>query len=113
MSKKNAQSHTAGLGTVDTKGGFGAGAGGGFGLNAPGFGVKVQHFAGGGAGVAAKKQIEVSQEIVNAWQNVQDDSNPTSWVYCKYSADLKKLELQAKGDGGLKEFKAQIGDEMA
>jgi len=101
------------LGTVDTSSGFGAGAGGGFGLNAPGFGVKVNHFAGGGSGVAAKKQIEVSEEIKSTWAQVLDDAAKTTWVYCKYSDDLKKLELQASGEGGLSEFKRQIGETMA
>lgn len=112
-SKASADSKGSGLGTVDTKGGFGAGAGGGFGLNAPGFGVKVQHFAGGGSGVKAKAQVEVSQEIIETWQQVLDDTAKNTWVYCKYSDDLKKLDLQATGTGGLSEFKAQIGETMA
>jgi hypothetical protein len=114
-SKKAAEEKGAGLGTVDQKSLMvgGAGAGGGFGLNAPGFGVKVQHFAGGGSGVAAKKQLEVSPEVASTWQNVLDDASKKTWIYCKYSDDLKKLELQASGEGGLSEFKAQIGEELA
>ena len=41
-----------------------------------------------------------------------DDDAPTTWIYCKYSAE-KKLDLAASGEGGLTDFKAQIGDEMA
>lgn len=112
-SKAKAETHGAGLGTVNTKGGFGAGAGGGFGLNAPGFGVKVQHFAGAASGANSKKQVAVSDDVKTAWLQVLDDSAPKTWVYCKYSDDLKTLELQASGEGGLTEFKAQIGDQMA
>jgi hypothetical protein len=56
-SKAKAEQHGKSLGAVDHKSLMvgGAGAGGGFGLNAPGYGVKVTHFAGGGSGVAAKK----------------------------------------------------------
>jgi len=99
----------SGLGTVKNTMAFGAGAGGGFGLNAPGFGKPVQSFSGTGE---KKKQITVNQEIVDTWQNVLDDEADVTWIYCKYSAD-KKLDLAAKGTGGLSEFKAQIGEEMA
>lgn len=111
-SKTKAEAHSASLGTVDKKSLAvgGAGAGGGFGLNAPGFGVKVQHFAGGGE---AKKQIDVAQDVIDAWGQVLDDSAKNTWVYAKYSDDLKKLSLQATGEGGLSEFKAQIGETMA
>jgi len=101
------------MGKVDVSGGHGAGAGGGLGLNAPGHNVKVQHFAGGGSGVAAKKQVNMSPEIDAAWQQVLDDSSKTTWLYCKYSEDLKTLDLQASGEGGLSDFKKQVGDQMA
>jgi len=113
ISQAKADEHSKKLGTVDTHSGFGAGAGGGFGLNAPGMNVKVNHFAGGGSGVAAKKQVDISDEILQAWTSVLDDEAKTTWVYCNYSDDLKNLNLQAKGEGGINEFKKQIGDTMA
>merc|ERR1712228_51712 len=42
-----------------------------------------------------------------------DDEDPMRWIFCKYTGDLKGLELTATGNGGLSEFKQQIGDEMA
>jgi len=113
QSKASAEAKTAHLGTVNTSSGFGAGAGGGFGLNAPGHGPKVNHFAGGGSGVGAKKQIDVPQTVANAWAKVMDDEDPTRWIFCKYTGDLKGLELSSSGNGGLAEFKQQIGDELA
>jgi len=112
-SKNAAMDHSKHLGTVEVKSGHGAGQGGGMGLNAPGAGPKVNHFAGGGAGVTAKKQVDIKQEVVEAWATVLDDSAKTTWIYCNYSDDLKSLTLQAKGEGGLSEFKAQIGETMA
>merc|ERR1712232_331326 len=82
----------------------GAGAGGGLGLNAPGHNVKVQHFAGGGSGVSAKKQVAIDAEVRNAWDTVLDDANKNAWIYCKYSDDLKSLSLAATGEGGLSDF---------
>jgi len=108
-SRAAATAKGSGLGTVKNTMAFGAGAGGGFGLNAPGFGKPVQSFSGTGE---KKKQITVNQEIVDTWLKVLDDDAPTTWIYCKYSAD-KKLDLAASGEGGLTEFKAQIGEEMA
>lgn len=113
-SKAKSEAHGMSLGTVDAKSLAvgGAGAGGGFGLNAPGFGVKVTHFAGGGSGVNAKKQINISEDITNAWAQVLDDAAKTTWIYCSYTDDLKNLNLLASGEGGLSEFKKQIGDAM-
>lgn len=114
-SKAKAEQQGKSLGSVDHKSLMvgGAGAGGGFGLNAPGYGVKVTHFAGGGSGVAAKKQIDISADIANAWTNVMSDESKTSWLYCKYSDNMKELSLQATGEGGLSEFKQQVGESMA
>jgi len=87
----------------------GAGQGGGLGLNAPGFGPKVQHFAG----KTDKKSIDVAEEIGTAWSQVLDDTDPLGWVFCEYSADGKKLELKSKGPGGVKTFREQLGDKVA
>lgn len=113
ISKAKAEAAGKSLGTVDKRSLAvgGAGAGGGFGLNAPGYGVKVQSFAGGGEG--KKKQVNVSPEITSAWASVLDDEAKTAWIYCSYSDDLKNLNLQASGEGGLSEFKQQIGETMA
>merc|ERR1712232_1257912 len=103
QSQNMAAAATAGLGNVDRSSLMvgGAGAGGGLGLNAPGHNVKVQHFAGGGSGVSAKKQVAITDAVRSAWETVLDDGQKTSWVYCKYSDDLKNLDLQATGEGGL------------
>merc|ERR1711920_1027671 len=34
-------------------------------------------------------------------------------LYCKYTGDLKGLELSGTGNGGLEEFKKQVDDQMA
>jgi hypothetical protein len=89
--------------TQSSKMGFGvSGAGGGFGMNAPGFGPKVTHFAGGGGG--GKKIVDVAPEVGNAWDTMLDDNDPTTWVLAEYSSNGKKVELKTKGEGGLKTF---------
>lgn len=113
QSKSAADAKSMHLGNVNTSTGFGAGAGGGFGLNAPGHGPKVNHFAGGGSGVDTKKQIDIPAAVNTAWAQVLDDADPLRWIFCKYTENLKGIELSAKGTGGLAEFKQQIGDEMA
>jgi hypothetical protein len=89
----------------------GAGQGGGLGLNRPGAGPTVKHFAGGGRG-SISQELQMDDEIGQAWIQVQDQNDPMGWVFCTYSADGKKLELKAKGGGGLKAFKAELGDEL-
>jgi len=89
----------------------GAGSGGGLGLNAPGFGAKVKHFAG--AAPAGKKSLEVNPEVTEAWMRVVDDADPLMWIYCAYSSDGKNLELAQTGTGGLSEFKAALGETIA
>merc|ERR1712228_515232 len=51
--------------------------------------------------------------IASAWAKVMDDDDPMNWVYCKYSEDLKGLQLKSTGSGGLSEFKQQLDDQMA
>ena len=81
-------------------GNTGAGAGGGFGLNAPGTGPKVRSFAGSGG----LKGFSVSQECKDAWQKLCDDKDSTHFVLGVYSASGKELELSATGDGRLADF---------
>jgi len=91
----------------------GAGAGGGMGLNAPGFGPRVQHFAGGRAsGSERMRSINVDGEISKAWSQVMDDADPLGWLFCEYSPDGKTLELTSKGEGGLRGFREQLGSTM-
>ncbi|CAE8644785.1 unnamed protein product [Polarella glacialis] len=74
----------------------GAGAGGGLGLNKPGF-LKVQHFAGaGGRG----SSIDIGDDVRVTW-------------LCEYTSDGKGLELKSSGTGGLSEFKAALGESIA
>jgi len=93
----------------------GAGQGGGLGLNAPGFGPKVRHFATGGATGqrGGNNAIVVSDDVKTAWQEVLDAGNSTAWVFCEYSSDNKTLELSNKGEGGLKPFMANLGETIA
>jgi len=115
-SKAQAIGNSAKFGNVDAKSLAvgGAGAGGGLGLNRPGFGPKVQHFAGGGGDRTSQaKSVDVSQDIHDAWLSVIDDSNPTSWIYCTYSSDGKSLQLAGQGQNGLAEFKQALGDAIA
>jgi len=88
----------------------GAGAGGGLGLNRPGFGPKVQHFSGSGQRC---KTINISDEIPNAWAQVMDDEDPIGWMLCEYGPDGKTLELKTKGEGGLSNFKTSLGNSIA
>jgi len=111
QSQEAAASKAKNLGTVDSKSLAvgGAGAGGGLGLNRPGFGPKVTHFAGGGKG----KTINISPDVPSAWAQVMDDKDPIGWVFCEYSSDGKTLEMTSKGEGGLKVFKEQLGETIA
>jgi len=104
-SRKAAEGKSLKLGIVENTAAYGAGAGGGFGLNAPGAGPKVQHFAGGG-----KKTLEVPQAIVDAWCQVLDDDKPETFVVASYTANGKSLELATVGTGGLADFKAALPD---
>jgi hypothetical protein len=90
----------------------GAGQGGGLGLNKPGFGPKVQHFAGRGS-LTGAKSINMEGDVRTAWAEMQDDKSPIGWVVAKYSDDGKTIMLQDKGEGGLSAFKAQLGDNGA
>lgn len=111
QSQESAAAKAANLGTVDRKSLAvgGAGSGGGLGLNAPGFGPKVKHFAGGGGG---KKSIEVSPDVIATWQQVMDDNSDLGWIFCEYSADGKGLNLKSSGPGGLKDLKEQLGEQI-
>ncbi|KAJ1454541.1 hypothetical protein M885DRAFT_588153 [Pelagophyceae sp. CCMP2097] len=80
----------------------GAGAGGGFGLNAASV-TKVTHFAGKGG-----KTLDVPEIISKAWTSVLDDAQPATFIICKYSSCGKKLELTTTGTGGLKDFRAAL-----
>lgn len=116
VSQEAAASKAMNMGMVDMKSIAvgGAGQGGGLGLNAPGFGPKVKHFATGGAtGQGGNKAIVVSDEVKGAWQQVLDAGDPTAWVFCEYSGDGKRLELSNKGEGGLQSFKAALGESIA
>jgi len=81
----------------------------GFGLNAPGFEVKVT-----GPQAAKGSNIPVEQEIVDTWAKVMDDSDPLTWVISKYKAGRlpletgNGLELLAAGEGGLTAFKEAL-----
>jgi hypothetical protein len=105
QSRAKAESHGMSIGSLDKTRLACAGADAGvqcsprgrLGLNAPG----------------PWKQINISSEINMAWQRVLDDTAKTAWLYCKYSNDLKSLELQASGEGGLADFKKQVGVQMA
>ena len=87
-----------------------AGAGGGFGHNAPGFGPKVTHFAGASKG--GKKAVDVTDEVTNAWDLMLDDSDPTSWMVAVYSSNGKKVEFKSKGEGGLKGMIAELPEDL-
>jgi hypothetical protein len=107
-SKAEAESKSAGLGVVQSAGGFVGGQGGGLGLNAPGAGPKVNHFAAKGTA------IPVADEVKAEWQKVMDDAHGQGWVVAEYAADGKSLQLQASGEGGMKEFKEQLsGDKLS
>lgn len=112
-SQESATSKAKNLGVLDATSIAvgGAGAGGGLGLNAPGFGgARVQNFTGNPNG---KKAIEISPEVRASWLQVMDDSDPLAWIYCVYSPDGKALVLSKKGTGGLNEFKEALGDTIA
>jgi len=104
-SKAAAESKSAGLGVVKATGGFTGGQGGGLGLNAPGAGPKVEHFAAKGT------SIPVAEEVKAEWQKVLDDAQPEGWVVACYPPDGKSIILKASGAGGMKEFKEQLEDD--
>lgn len=111
-SKEAAAAKGMNLGTVDSKSLAvgGAGAGGGLGLNRPGFGPKVKHFAGAPAG---GQSFPIGTAVKDAWASVLDDKDPVAWVVCSYAPDGKSLDLKSKGEGGLQSFKAELGEELA
>jgi len=105
-SKAAAESKSASLGVVKAAGGFVGGQGGGLGLNAPGAGPKVDHFAAKGT------SIPVADEVKAEWHRVQDDAHPQGWVVAEYAPDGKSLALKASGEGGMKEFKEQLSPDV-
>lgn len=109
-SQKAAKQKALNLGIVENTAAYGAGAGGGFGLNAPGKAPKVQHFSGGGGG--GKKTLTVAPDIFDAWNKVLDDDQPETFVVLKYNATGKGLELSSVGTGGLEAFKAELPEDL-
>lgn len=103
-SQADAESKTSKLGQVDVKGGFGAGQGGGLGLNRPGM-PKVESYAAKGT------SINVDDEVKAEWSKVMDDASPLGWVVCDYPADGKSIHFKSSGEGGLKEFKEQLTED--
>jgi len=82
---------------VHTSGGIeGAGAGGGLGLNAPGAGPKVTHFAGGGGG-KRKDRPDIPEDIAQKWESILSDEGPCCYMLAIYSSNGKSLELVASG----------------
>eukprot|EP00928_Gymnodinium_smaydae_P056328 TRINITY_DN39724_c0_g1_i1.p1 TRINITY_DN39724_c0_g1~~TRINITY_DN39724_c0_g1_i1.p1 ORF type:complete len:333 (+),score=98.74 TRINITY_DN39724_c0_g1_i1:69-1067(+) len=112
QSKEQSVQKGMSLGTVDKRSLAvgGAGAGGGLGLNAPGHGPKVKHFAP--VVDSTKKIIAIDENIIMNWAKVLDDSDPTRWVLCEYSADGKSINLMKVGVGGLADFKKNLGDAL-
>eukprot|EP00927_Polykrikos_kofoidii_P084943 TRINITY_DN9104_c0_g1_i1.p1 TRINITY_DN9104_c0_g1~~TRINITY_DN9104_c0_g1_i1.p1 ORF type:complete len:241 (-),score=43.92 TRINITY_DN9104_c0_g1_i1:307-1029(-) len=110
-SKAEAEAKGLHLGKLDTAGIAmgGAGQGGGLGLNAPGHGPEVKHFAGGGGGAV----IEVDPEISKSWALVQDDANSANWIVCTYTENGKGLNLKEVGQSGMTGFKEALGDDLA
>jgi len=104
-SKAEAAAKSAGLGVVQAAGGFVGGQGGGLGLNAPGAGPKVDHFAAKGT------SIPVADAVKSEWQKVMDEAHPIGWVVADYPADGKSLQLKASGEGGMKEFKEHLSQD--
>jgi Ca2+-binding EF-hand superfamily protein len=112
-SKEAATEQSKNLGLVDNKALAvgGAGQGGGLGLNRPGHGPKVQHFAGRGS-VGAKTLI-IADECEKAWSEMLDDAQSVGWVVGAYSDDFKSLKLLQKGEGGLRNFKEALPEGCA
>jgi len=110
-SQEAASAKTKKFGIVENTAAYGAGAGGGFGLNAPGAGPKVKHFAGG-AGGGGRKTLEVPDDISDAWKKVLDDDKPETFLVATYTANGKGLDLTTVGTGGLGDFKAALPDDQ-
>jgi len=104
-SKASAEAKSAGLGVVKAAGGFTGGQGGGLGLNAPGAGPKVNHFAAKGT------SIPVAEDVKAEWQKVMDNDHPQGWVVANYSENGKEIVLKASGAGGMREFQAELADD--
>jgi len=94
MAASSSSAHAT-SGIVPTVGGFqGAGAGGGLGLNAPGAGPKVTHFASGGS---RKNGPSIPDEVASTWTEILDDASSKCFMLCLYSSNGKSLELAAQG----------------
>jgi len=90
----------------------GAGQGGGLGLNAPGAGPRVSHFAPRSS-TAKVRAIKVEDEVHTAWLKVRDEEDASAWIVCQYSPDFKSLGLAKSGTGGLHNLKEALGDSVA
>mmetsp|Transcript_10424 Transcript_10424/g.33336 ORF Transcript_10424/g.33336 Transcript_10424/m.33336 type:complete len:237 (+) Transcript_10424:65-775(+) len=108
-SRAAAESKSLKLGIVENTAAYGAGAGGGFGLNAPGAGPKVKHFAGATNG---KKSVAVPPEIFDAWNKVLDDDQAETFLVATYAPSGKALDLKCVGTEGLAAFKAQLPEDQ-
>ena len=109
-SQAKASEKTKKFGIVENTAAYGAGAGGGFGLNAPGAGPKVKHFAGAGGG--GKKTLDVPEAISNAWLKVLDDEQPETFIVATYTSNGKGLNEPVIGTEGLEAFKAALPDDQ-
>ena len=93
---------------VDIKQGIiGAGAGGGFGLNAPGKGPTVNSFAGGGK-VGGNKAFDIDEKCKVEWNKMLDDKDECHFIVGGYSTNGKMLEFKASGEGRLGAFQAAL-----
>eukprot|EP00616_Rhizochromulina_sp_CCMP1243_P007144 CAMPEP_0118966420 /NCGR_PEP_ID=MMETSP1173-20130426/3892_1 /TAXON_ID=1034831 /ORGANISM="Rhizochromulina marina cf, Strain CCMP1243" /LENGTH=246 /DNA_ID=CAMNT_0006915197 /DNA_START=13 /DNA_END=753 /DNA_ORIENTATION=- len=98
----------AGVGPGAQGGGIiGAGAGGGLGLNAPGAGPKVRHFA-----AASTKGVQLPPDLEAVWEDIISGKD-MNWVMMQYDDAGKALSVTATGEGGLSEFKAHLDESLA
>jgi hypothetical protein len=72
-------------------------------------GPKVKHFAAKGN----KKAVGVPDDLAVIWNDIIGDEKETAWVLCAYDSGGKNLEITSSGNGGLSEFKAGLGDQLA
>lgn len=80
---------------------------GGLGFNAPGYGVKVTHFAAKAKG----RQLPITEECDDLWNRVLDNDDPLTFVVMEYDSSGKSLSLKKSGTGGLKDFVAELEDD--
>ena len=48
--------------------------------------------------------VEIHEDVLNAWDTVRNDEDPTSWILCKVESGQTVVTLHGSGSGGVEEL---------